>query len=353
MLATIGYNLIMAAMDAWALFSVGRTRTTTAWLTACGRSGLAALVLAVVLALTFEDRRFGAFGLVAYGLFLHGTLVLGFSVPLLWRARPKTAATSGALGAIIALTAVDAFWIEPTWLEVSHVRMATPKVTRPVRIVVIADLQTDRFGSYEREVFRRAMQQEPDLILLAGDYLQAEPQRREELNAQFNAFLRRLGFSAPQGAFAVEGNVDAPGWTAMFDRLPVTAVHRTESFDLPELRLTCLSERDSFNPSLEVPAGEPGRFHVVLGHSPRYALGQVEADLMIAGHTHGGQVCLPLIDSLVMPTGHSRRWTSGLSDLAGGRKLFISRGIGMERGPAPRLRFLCRPELAVIDLVPR
>ena len=353
MLATLGYNLIMAVADAWALSSVGRTRTTAAWVTACGRSGLMALALAVVLGMTFEDRRFAVFGLVAYGLFLHGTIVLTWSALLLRRARPKTAATSAALAAVTVLVAVDAFLIEPNWLEVSHLRIATPKVTRPLRLVVIADVQTDRFGSYERDVFRSAMQQQPDLILLAGDYIQAEPELREKLKKQLNAFLRRLEFSAPGGVFAVEGNVDAPGWTTMFNGVSVTAVRRTESFDLPEVRLTCLSGRDSFNASLEVPAGAPGRFHVVLGHSPRFALGKVEADLMIAGHTHGGQVRLPLFDSLVMPTGHSRRWTAGLSDLAGGRKLFISRGIGLERGPAPRLRFLCRPELAVIDLVPR
>jgi predicted MPP superfamily phosphohydrolase len=41
-----------------------------------------------------------------------------------------------------------------------------------------------------------------------------------------------------------------------------------------------------------------------------------------------------------------------MTDLPDGGKLLVSRGIGMERGDAPPLRFLCRPELAVIDLVP-
>ncbi len=81
-------------------------------------------------------------------------------------------------------------------------------------------------------------------------------------------------------------------------------------------------------------------------------LGPVEADLLIAGHTHGGQVRLPLIGPLLNLSRVPRGWIAGATTLAPGRTLIVSRGIGMERANAPRLRFLCRPELVVIDLVP-
>jgi uncharacterized protein len=45
-------------------------------------------------------------------------------------------------------------------------------------------------------------------------------------------------------------------------------------------------------------------------------------------------------------------WAAGLTALPSGAKLIVSRGIGMERAYAPRMRFLCRPELLVIDLEP-
>ena len=85
---------------------------------------------------------------------------------------------------------------------------------------------------------------------------------------------------------------------------------------------------------------------------PNFALGQVQADLLVAGHTHGGQVQLPLIGPMVVNCRIPHRWAAGFTDLRGGGKLLVSRGIGMERGYAPRLRFLCRPELVVIDLTP-
>ncbi len=132
----------------------------------------------------------------------------------------------------------------------------------------------------------------------------------------------------------------------------MTAVESTRSFELERLRLTCLSEADSFDPSLEVARANPGRLHVVLGHSPDYALGRIEADLLVAGHTHGGQVQLPLVGPLVTLSEVPRRWAAGLTELPGGARLLVSRGIGMEGGAAPRLRFLCRPELAVIELTP-
>jgi hypothetical protein len=108
----------------------------------------------------------------------------------------------------------------------------------------------------------------------------------------------------------------------------------------------------SFNTATQV-AGDPEHFHVVLGHSPNFALGDVAADLLIAGHTHGGQVRLPLVGAIMTLSRIPRRWAAGgLTNLPDGRRLLVSRGIGMERCNAPRLRFLCRPELVVLDLTP-
>ena len=81
-------------------------------------------------------------------------------------------------------------------------------------------------------------------------------------------------------------------------------------------------------------------------------MGKIDADLLVTGHTHGGQVRLPLIGPLMTLSRIPRAWAAGLTELPGGGKLLVSRGLGMERGYAPRIRFLCRPELMVIDLVP-
>jgi hypothetical protein len=314
---------------------------------------LAGTILAVALGSLAAEGLFMTLRLTAFGVFCHGPILAAGSAILLRRSKRREAAGFAALAAILAVVAVDAFLVEPTWLEVSRVRLSTPKVNRAVRIVVLADLQTDVFGSYEQKVLRRVLAEKPDLILLAGDYLDVGQPVRRQLRTQYRRFLGEIGFSAPCGVFAVQGNTDPAGWTGMFEGLPVTVVEQTRSFELDALRLTCLGSRQSFDRRLKLSGLSDDRFHVVLGHSPNFALGRVEADLLLAGHTHGGQVRLPFLGPLITLSRVPRSWAAGKTELPGGRTLYVSRGLGMERGSAPRIRFNCRPELVVIDVVPR
>jgi uncharacterized protein len=341
-LLSVTYNFLMFVVDLWALAVLRRDRNVTNAVKVCLGAGIVSLLLAIVL---------GGL-LVAYAVFLHLPIMLAGSAVLLREVRRKTAIGLAAAAVLIAAVGVDALLIEPTWLEVSHVRVATKKVDRPMRIVVLADLQTDVFGAYEKMVLRRVLAEKPDLVLLAGDYLQANSETRRDLIGPIRAYLKEIEFSAPAGVFAVRGNIDSNDWTEIFAGLPITTAQETRSFQLPGLQLTCLAVHDSFNRSLAIRNLEPERFHVVLGHAPNFALGRVEADLLIAGHTHGGQVRLPILGPIVTLSAVPRSWAAGLTELPGGRLLYVSRGIGMERGSAPRIRFLCRPELVVIDLVP-
>ncbi len=348
---TLWYNLVMIVVDLAVLVLFFRQRTARAWCAGLVCAG----AFAVALALRLGEDRFGAARLAAYGLFLHGEILLAGSALLWWRSK-RIVAFGCVIGALaLGAVAGDAFLIEPTWLEVSYRRIASEKIEQPIRIVVLADLQTDRIGPYEREVFLRILQEEPDVILLAGDYLQPEWELRPKLRRELNALLHEIGFPGKARAFAVRGNIDPEGWEEMFDGLEVEtvgAIGARQSHALGDLRVTCLGIGRSYRTSLVFPGRDPDRFHIVVGHVPNFALGRVDADLLVAGHTHGGQVQLPWIGPLTCNCEIPRRWASGWTDLPGGGQLVVSRGVGMERHFAPRLRFFCRPELVVIDLVP-
>lgn len=344
------YNVAMLAVDGAAVAYLWRHRTAVAFCKATAAAGGGAVLLALLLGPARTELE--VLLLLAYGLFVHGVIGLLAGAWILWPTRRAVAILAGSAAALLVAVGIDAFLVEPHWLEVSHWRFTSDKINRPTRIVVVADLQTAGFGQYERQVLRETLGQKPDLILLAGDYCGERGSRQTEMWQQANAFLHEIHFSAPLGVYAVRGNCDARGWEAMLKGLPATAVNQTESFDLERLRLTCLSMRDSYNWEMEVSRPSSAEYHVVLGHLPNYALGRVDADLLLAGHTHGGQVRLPWLGPIVTLSAIPRAWAAGLTELSGGRKLIVSRGIGMERDGAPQVRFLCRPQLVVIDLLP-
>jgi predicted MPP superfamily phosphohydrolase len=75
----------------------------------------------------------------------------------------------------------------------------------------------------------------------------------------------------------------------------------------------------------------------------------VSVDLVLAGHTHGGQFVLPFFGPPVTASRLPRLFAGGLHDFRG-TPLHVSRGVGMERGFSPPVRFLCPPEICVVDL---
>ncbi|MBW4496498.1 MAG: metallophosphoesterase [Oscillatoria princeps RMCB-10] len=352
--STILYNLILIALDLAALSVVRRHKP--GWV---ARAILFPLALAgIVAAVALKIGLFGLFGflrLLSYGVFLHGFIVLT-GIALIWRREFRGVAIASAVSAfLLGAIAIDAFFIEPYWLEVSRIQLSSPKLEKPFKIAVVADFQTDVWGEYQREALRKTVAEKADLMLLSGDYFEEyNSERREVLRKQLNTFLKEINFSAPLGVYAVEGDkenyIDFQNWPQNFAGLPVTVFTENKTVKLPGMCVTGLTVGASGNRELRVP--ECVGFHIALGHRPDFALSDIRADLLVAGHTHGGQVRLPFIGPIITFSKVPRQWAAGVTKLPGNRTLVVSRGIGMERGNAPRLRFLCRPELVVIEVLP-
>jgi predicted MPP superfamily phosphohydrolase len=94
----------------------------------------------------------------------------------------------------------------------------------------------------------------------------------------------------------------------------------------------------------------PNREHmsILLAHYPIWAdqIGPHRFDLILSGHSHGGQVRLPLVGALIVPF-NVGRYEWGVYETGGG-KLFVNAGIGTFYLD---VRFLCRPEIAVFERV--
>ena len=264
---------------------------------------------------------------------------------------------------------VDAFYIEPFDLQVRRYEYRSQRlngIPAPIKVLVLADFQTDGIGEYERGVFECMDEEKADLVLLPGDWIQLDPVDRgrfEEERAKLVALFAGLRHKPRYGFYAVNGDVE----TAR-EVLQGTEVHILED-DLA--RLPAESRLQIFglvrSSSRQVPgpgcAWDTGYYvarqdfaglTILLGHSPDFTRGYLDGIshevLCVAGHTHGGQVVLPFFGPPVTLSSLPRRIAAGGMHRMGEATLCVSRGVGMERGTAPRLRFLCPPELVVITL---
>ena len=348
------FNLAMLPVDVGFIWAIRRWPSLKGWLF----SGFVALIVSALVVAHFS-RQPGNITLTG-SFFLFGHLTSWFlaSAFFLRRTDRILALGSSAIALFLIVVGIDAFVIEPAALEVKHYRIADPRITRPIRLVVLADLQTDQIGPYERRVFERIEAEKPDLLLLAGDYFQCRARDWKGLRDQFADWLQEMVPKVPEGIYAVKGNLEVYyPWKPLFKDLPIEASNFTNTFQTAGIDLTCLSMRDSFRLNTVVKRPDPDRFHVVLGHSPTYVRGGIDADLMLAGHTHGGQIRVPWFRTpwlvpIITNSHVPREWAAGMTELLDGGRLVVSRGVGMERGNHARVRFLCRPELTVIDLIP-
>jgi len=321
-------------------------------------------------------------GVNLFGLFRFAYLAAVVSAPLAaiavltLRARGRIRTTRGALVFTVAALAAPlcGAWsslVEPRRLRVERAELVTGRDPQPaIRIGILSDLQTDLLESeYESRAIDLLMAEHPDLILFAGDLIQAEPSDLPRVLSRVRALIARL--DAPGGVFFVHGDVD--GWrgreNAVFagtsvrvvtDALAHTRVRgRDVTIGGVSLEIRDL-ERSS--PALETvraleAAPDERDLRILLSHAPDavYALAaDSRVDLVVAGHTHGGQIVLPGIGPLLTLSRVPRIAAAGglhQVESDGARHwLYVTRGIGMERMQAPRVRFLCPPDVSLLTV---
>lgn len=348
MLTDLVFNLLLIPLDVFVVRSVVQARRPRGVFLALAGGLFVALFAAVF----FREGFFHLLRLYAFVLFVHvPTVLVAVAIAVAARKRSWRWSLVAAVSALVVISvAIDAFLIEPHRLEINRVEVRSSKIVVPLRVAIVSDLQTDRIGEHERNALAAVVEAKPDLILMPGDFLHVDHEQIPDLSAALAGLMRELEFDAPLGVYAVRGNAEYNDWPAIFTGTPVVPLTESIRLALGPADMTALELWDSFDSNLVVPGSE--RFHVVFGHAPDFALGEIDADLLIAGHTHGGQVRLPWIGPILTLSQVPRAWAAGVTEFDGGGTLVVSRGVGMERGRAPRLRFLCRPEVVIVDVLP-
>eukprot|EP01133_Synstelium_polycarpum_P012383 gene12383-14529_t len=259
---------------------------------------------------------------------------------------------------VIARVFPQRLCVETLKLELAHLK-------EPLKIVQISDIHYDdppyRVGDlFLQQVIDRVNSLQPDIIVITGDLVQMKP---EPIHALLSNHLSKL--KAKVGIYAILGNHD------------YKTTHGPETImnALKDSNITLLHNQTVY------PLGdEPGQLQLIgLGDYGRKSARDLERfniDLVLSGHTHGGQICFPngtpmlkMIDRLVLTLpkalGQIRYpgkkvvknwdWSRGLHKLSEDVRperpmhLYVNRGLATH----PPLRLFCDPEITVIDLIPK
>ena len=246
-----------------------------------------------------------------------------------------------------------ASFIEPYWIDVRHVEIKTDKFKETdLTIVQISDLHCDDKIRIERKLPEIINALNPDVIVFTGDALNS-------IRA-LSTFRKTLSdLKAKIGKYAVRGNSDVwflktidlfrgTGFVELDGQARVLLKNQ-EKFSISGLSIDSNFRNFSFLNSIP-----PDAYNILLFHYPgiNEEIGDSHIDLFLSGHTHGGQIALPFYGALITLSKYGKKYESGRYDIAG-KVLYVNRGIGMEGGLAPRVRFFARPEITVFYIKPK
>ena len=256
--------------------------------------------------------------------------------------------------------------VEPTWLEVNHLEIpvAGARAAERLRIVQLSDFHFQRRvpEKYIEHCIRSANAEQPDLVALTGDYIHKGPRFVDRIAEMLS------DLQAPLGVYAVLGNHDHAvrnAWglrgyptlhrkiAGSLERHGIRVLHNELlSLDHGGARYQISGVDDLWSrrcrPDLALERLDPALPHVMLAHHPRtieLIVGK-RCDLMLSGHTHGGQVHTRRFGSPTLGR-KMKRYAAGLYCVADSH-LYVNKGVGY----GLKIRFNRRPEIAVFDLVP-
>jgi predicted MPP superfamily phosphohydrolase len=251
-------------------------------------------------------------------------------------------------------------------LEIVYRTITLPRLPDPfagLKIVQISDFHFHEYteAAFLEAVVRRVNEANPDLVVLTGDFVSSKPlpghfavrmsYHCAELLSRIECPLR----------YAILGNHDVlVSAHAVTDALLTHGIPVLADSSVPLERegrrvwLAGIKDALEGRPNLAtaLPAGRNPEQEplILLAHEPDfadYAIGR-QIDLILSGHTHGGQIRLPFLPPLLLPQ-MGTRYVEGLFRLRDGMQLYVNRGIGAVNLP---FRFRCPPEISVLTLQP-
>lgn len=265
---------------------------------------------------------------------------------------------STALAALGGYLGVEYGLMEAKWLRITKAAFPVPNLPDAFKGKTVAFISDFHHGphvplDYIRHVVDMAIELKADLVLLGGDY----PHRGLKYVEPCINELSRL--RAPLGVYAILGNHDH------YDGVQPYVSEALRVAGIPELtnrgvwvrqnedRFWLCGVGDYWQDIQDLPAALAGATTrdavILLSHNPDYVeeIHDGRVGLVLSGHTHGGQVNIPIVGAPVVPSIYGQKYVHGLVQ-GPATQVFITRGIGTI---LPPIRIGCRPEIVHGTLV--
>jgi hypothetical protein len=238
-------------------------------------------------------------------------------------------------------------------LIVEEIQIPIKKEIKPLRIVHLSDFHFTRNVKWYLEVIEKVNSLKPDMICLTGDFITDKVNLRR--------FVKIVSKLKCKNIFAVQGNWDYSVGSAgeymkkLFEKNGINLLINSKKIVEYGGQRVCIIGIDDFVTENEDIEGtliniSKNEINIILSHAPgiidlidRETLRKI--DIILAGHTHGGQVYIPFCTHLWLPYG-SEKYVSGLFRKKG-TLLYVTRGLGTSLLP---IRFFCNPEISYLTL---
>ena len=265
-----------------------------------------------------------------------------------------------ALAVVVGVSYNKKIGIFSEKLQTTFFHLYSEKITntQTIRLVVLSDLHNAEFGEDNSELIEKVQKLSPDLILLAGDMVDKNSDNTEivlSLCAQLKEIAPvYYGLGNHEGTMMyvngnrIDSDLRAEGIKVLInDSENVTVKGTTLSIGSVA---TSLADFDEYSAPFVEQFEQKDTLKILIAHFPDLfyeKLADVNVDLAVAGHYHGGQIQLPLVGGVYsVDNGLFPQYCNGMFSLTNGH-LFVTRGLGNSHR-SPRINN--RPEIAVIDI---
>lgn len=269
--------------------------------------------------------------------------------------------------ALLVITAVVVYstWVEPFRLGVTRQQYQTLKwkADAPtLRLLQIGDIHVERIGPRERQLNKLVAELKPDIIVFTGDFVNLsnthDPRSESDIRTIISQWQAPLGVYCVSGTPLVEPLERVRAFTQGLDNLKllpnqwISLSTKGGMLNILGLVVTHDMQRDRDMLKKMMMSAPPKGLNLLLMHPPDIApeANDLGVDLYLCGHTHGGQIRLPLIGAIFSSSHLGNRFIMGRYEL-GKTTLYTARGVGLEGLGAPRARFLCPPEIVLWDII--